>query len=142
MSEAKGPLRIRYEYELDPNKRLEFAHGVWGGINPQGEVELNFYTESDKLPPYSERIVAADGGFGQQITVWPSVPCLLHEHDAGLARMLQTGGTGEPVVQPRRLSRSRLSPGFSAAMQVTLSPHLGSGSPMIATSAVLPFSST
>jgi hypothetical protein len=67
MSEAKGPLRIRYEYELDPNKRLEFAHGVWGGINPQGEVELNFYTESDKLPPYSERIVAADGGFGHEI---------------------------------------------------------------------------
>ncbi len=67
MSEAKGPLRIRYEYELDPSKRLEFAHGVWGGINPQGEVELNFYTESDKLPPYSERIVAPDGGFGHEI---------------------------------------------------------------------------
>ncbi len=67
MSEAKGPLRIRYEYEIDPTKQLEFAHGVWGGINPQGEVELNFYTESDKLPPYSERIIAPDGSFGHEM---------------------------------------------------------------------------
>lgn len=67
MTEAKGPLRIRYEYEMDPKERLEFAHGVWGGINPQGEVELNFYTESDKLPPYSERIIAPDGSFGHEM---------------------------------------------------------------------------
>lgn len=66
MSQEKGPLRIRYEYEENPEARLQYSHGVWGGINPQGEVELNFYTESDKLPPYSERIVAPDGSFGHE----------------------------------------------------------------------------
>ena len=67
MSQEKSPLRIRYEYEQNPETRLQYAHGVWGGINPQGEVELNFYTESDKLPPYSERIIAPDGSFGHEI---------------------------------------------------------------------------
>lgn len=67
MSQDKSPLRIRYEYEQNPETRLQYAHGVWGGINPQGEVELNFYTESDKLPPYSERIIAPDGSFGHEM---------------------------------------------------------------------------
>lgn len=67
MSQEKGPVRIRYEYEENPETRLQYAHGVWGGINPQGEVELNFYTESDKLPQYSERIIAPDGSFGHEV---------------------------------------------------------------------------
>ena len=63
MSQIHIPSRIRYEYEKDPQLRLQYAHGVWGGINPQGEVEINFYSESDKIPPYSERKVEADGSF-------------------------------------------------------------------------------
>lgn len=66
MNDEKNPLRIRYEYEQTPETRLQYAHGVWGGINPQGEIEMNFYTESDKLPPYSERLLAADGSFGPE----------------------------------------------------------------------------
>ena len=62
------PLRIRYEYEQTPGITPQYAHGVWGGINSQGEVEINFYTESDKLPPYSERLVAADGSFGHEMS--------------------------------------------------------------------------
>lgn len=63
----KLPHRIRYEYKQDPSTRLQYAHGVWGGINPQGEIEMNFYLESDKLPPFSERIVAPDGSFGHEV---------------------------------------------------------------------------
>ena len=67
MSQEKSPLRIRYEYQQEPGTRINYAHGVLGGINSQGEVEMNFYTESDKLPPYSERIIAPDGSFGHEI---------------------------------------------------------------------------
>ena len=67
MSQVKFPSRIRYEYEHDPEARLQYAHGVWGGINPQGEIEINFYLESDKMPPYSERRVEPDGSFGQEM---------------------------------------------------------------------------
>lgn len=61
------PHRIRYEYEQDSGIRPHLAHGVWGGINPQGEIEVNFYLESDKLPQFSERIVSPDGDFGHEM---------------------------------------------------------------------------
>lgn len=67
MSQEKFPMRIRYAYEPERGLRPQYAHGVWGGINAQGEVEINFYTESDKLPPYSERLVAPDGSFGHEM---------------------------------------------------------------------------
>jgi len=67
MSQDKFPIRIRYEYKVETGVAPRNAHGVWGGINAQGEVEINFYTESDKLPRYSERIVAPDGSFGHEM---------------------------------------------------------------------------
>jgi hypothetical protein len=67
MEQLKFPGRIRYEYEQEPGARLHYAHGVWGGINPQGEVEINFYVESDKMPAYSERRVEPDGSLGQEL---------------------------------------------------------------------------
>jgi hypothetical protein len=66
MNDEKDNLRIRFEYQQRPDSRLEYAHGVWGGINPQGEIELNFYIESDKLPPYSERILTPEGDMGHE----------------------------------------------------------------------------
>ena len=67
MSGEQGPLRIRYEYKLAPEVRLEYAHGIWGGINPQGEIEMCFYHESDKMPEYTEHIIAPDGSFGHEL---------------------------------------------------------------------------
>lgn len=67
MDNTRQPLRMRYEYEQDKNLDVKYAHGVWGGINPQGEVELNFYTESDKIPPFSERIITPDGSLGHEM---------------------------------------------------------------------------
>ena len=58
------PSKIRYKYEMASEARLQTAHGVWGGINPQGEIEMNFYHESDCLPAYSERLIAPDGSIG------------------------------------------------------------------------------
>jgi hypothetical protein len=66
MSQEKFPLRIRYEYEEAPGMQPKYAHGVWGGINAQGEVEISFYSECDKLPQYSERVVEPDGTFGPE----------------------------------------------------------------------------
>lgn len=65
--DAKSPLRIRYEYEQGTDSKAQYAHGVWGGINPMGEIELNFYIESDKLPSYTESIIEADGQHGPEM---------------------------------------------------------------------------
>ena len=67
MSQNTHPPKIRYEYEVAPEARLNYAHGVWGGINPQGEIEMNFYMESDKIPAYSERLVSPDGSLGHEM---------------------------------------------------------------------------
>lgn len=61
------PAKIRYRYNMDKEARLQTAHGVWGGINPQGEIEMNFYHESDSLPAFSEQLVAPDGSIGHEM---------------------------------------------------------------------------
>jgi len=68
MSKITVPMRIRYEYKVKKDVSLEYAHGVWGGVNPHGEIELNFYTESDTIPPFSERIVTPDGNLGHEMS--------------------------------------------------------------------------
>jgi hypothetical protein len=64
---ATLPTKIRYRYQIDETARLHVAHGVWGGINSQGEIEINFYHESDTLPSCSEQQVAADGSIGPEV---------------------------------------------------------------------------
>lgn len=66
LDKARLPLRIRYNYKENPNIALNYAHGVWGGINQQGEIEMNFYLESDAMPEYSERLIEPDGTYGQE----------------------------------------------------------------------------
>jgi hypothetical protein len=67
MARVNATQRVRYEYEQDQSSRVRYAHGVWGGLNPQGEIELNFYTESDKIPVFSESIVLPDGSIGPEM---------------------------------------------------------------------------
>ena len=59
--------KIRYIYEVAPEARLQTAHGVWGGPTAQGEIEINFYHEYEKLPEYTEQILAADGSLGHEL---------------------------------------------------------------------------
>ncbi len=70
------PARIRYEYCEKPNTQLEVAHGVWGGVNPHGEIELNFYSESDAMPSFSERAVGPDGTLGPELGTESDVRCV------------------------------------------------------------------
>jgi hypothetical protein len=63
----KTPSKIRYSFSMDPKAHLQTAHGVWGGVNAQGEIEMNFYCESDVLPPFVEQIVAPDGSLGHEM---------------------------------------------------------------------------
>lgn len=65
--EQVAPSRLRFRYEMAPESRLQAAHGVWGGINSQGEIEMNFYHESDALPACSEQVIAPDGSLGPEI---------------------------------------------------------------------------
>ena len=63
----KFPMKVRFEYEVPKECPIYLIHGVWGGITPHGEIEMNLYTESDKLPPYSEREIGPDGSIGPEV---------------------------------------------------------------------------
>ena len=80
MSQMKYPSRVRYEYSQDPSARLQYTHGVWGGINPQDEIEVNFYVESDKLPSFSERPVEPDGSFGAEVVPFDEEERVISRH--------------------------------------------------------------
>ena len=48
--------------------RLQYTHGGMGGQSTRkAKSKISFYLESDKMPPYSERIIAPDGSFGHEI---------------------------------------------------------------------------
>ncbi len=61
------PTKVRFEYEENSSLNLQYTHGVWGGINPQGEIEMNFYHEKDKMPSFSERTISSDGVLGPEL---------------------------------------------------------------------------
>jgi hypothetical protein len=67
--DLKFPQKVRYEYESDEERPLIFAHGVWGGLNPHGQIEMNLYTESDRLPESSEREILPDGSVGPEVAL-------------------------------------------------------------------------
>ena len=76
---SKSIAKIRYPMLSDSATWLSRFFGVYIEetgqalrgtfiINPQGEIEMNFYHESDCLPAYSERLIAPDGSIGHEIT--------------------------------------------------------------------------
>ncbi len=74
------PKCIRYEYEEDPGAKLKVAHGVWGGVSTQGEIELNFYAESDKLPHVAERLLTPEGIIGPESIPQNEDPRIIIRH--------------------------------------------------------------
>lgn len=72
---AKLPLKVRYSFAVADEAEPRYAHGVWGGVNPHGEIEMNFYTEADVLPESAVRTVAEDG------SISPESPVHLGEED-------------------------------------------------------------
>lgn len=79
----KYPDKIRYKYKVSNDCNTFLAHGVWGGVNAHGEIELNLYTESDELPTESEQVVHPDGSVG------PEIPDL-EEETRAVERVIRT----------------------------------------------------
>jgi hypothetical protein len=99
-------MRIRYEYEQDQHTRVRYAHGVWGGVNPQGEIELNFYTESDKIPAFSECAVLPDGSPGPEMAPFDEGVKMITRHIH--SRIILNGNAARAVVEWLNLQVSSL----------------------------------
>jgi hypothetical protein len=86
MSRNTGlPVKIRYEYEMSDKRPSGYAHGVWGGVNSHGEIEMRFYSESDKMPSFAERTIEPGGGIGPEVVAAePDTKVIVRQVQAGV----------------------------------------------------------
>lgn len=50
-----------FHYEIPDEARVKVAHGVWGGVNQYGELEMCFYEESAIPPGLTAQDIGPDG---------------------------------------------------------------------------------
>jgi hypothetical protein len=51
MAEKKPTKRsLTFIFEKAPDFRLMRADGIWGGITPRGDLEINFFLDTNSLP--------------------------------------------------------------------------------------------
>lgn len=70
MDDIRYPKKICYHYEQAADSDLKVAHGVWGGVTPNGEIEICFYDESDMPPESIEQDINPDGTQGAEKVVY------------------------------------------------------------------------
>lgn len=59
--------KIKCKYIFDDNYNPKYVNGAQGGINPQGEIVINFYFERNALP-VSHTLVVKDSLLTNEIT--------------------------------------------------------------------------
>lgn len=63
---------IKFKYLFEDNYDPEYVNGIYGGINPCGELVLHFFLERIPLP-FEETVSLddSDGSFGETIAIRP-----------------------------------------------------------------------
>lgn len=79
MSDSKDMLNFKYKFNADYNPH--YVNGAYGGVNPAGELVVNFYFERTPVP-YEEQVRIEDG---ETIKVNPE------NHEENLIRFVPTG---------------------------------------------------
>lgn len=46
----KKPKRITFEYKISPSYTVYAINGVYGGLNPHGEILMNIFNERSAIP--------------------------------------------------------------------------------------------
>jgi len=85
-NESKTPDEVKFKYIFPDDYNPRYVSGAHGGINPQGEIIVNFYFE--RIPvPYSQthKFDIKTGVVGELIDVTPSKDDLL------LIRYIESG---------------------------------------------------
>lgn len=68
MSE-RGKVQFKYVFQDDYNP--EYCNGVYGGVNPHGEIVINFYFERFPIPHSVTNNVNLDGSLGEVASTSP-----------------------------------------------------------------------
>jgi hypothetical protein len=61
------PLKISFDFIKSNLFRVIHADGAWGGITPQGKIDLSIYSERVAIPQKVVHAVNPDGSLGGEI---------------------------------------------------------------------------
>jgi len=84
-------VKIVAVYEKSNDYEIVPASGVWGGLNPQGDLVANFFVEQNQLPEEIEITVGEDG---RKLGEVPKYPRESHT----TRRLLQVGVVMRPEI--------------------------------------------
>ena len=46
------PREMKFVFEYDKDYRIVAANGVWGGVTPRGEINIDFFVERQRIPEW------------------------------------------------------------------------------------------
>lgn len=64
---ATMPKALSFEYKISPNFAIYYITGAHGGVNAQGQVIANFFSERAAIPRKTKHALAPDGKLGDVI---------------------------------------------------------------------------
>jgi len=70
--EAEKKITFVYKYPIDYCP--QYISGVWGGINPSGFIEANFYSDHIPLPETSTHLLKDNKLIGKAVSRTPEQP--------------------------------------------------------------------
>lgn len=60
---------IKFKYIFDDNYDPDYVNGAFGGVNPDGELVINFYMDRIPIPYETEHFINEDGSLGDEVVV-------------------------------------------------------------------------
>lgn len=75
---------ITFKYKFNDDYAPIYANGAYGGINPKGEVVINFFTERLPIPNSEKCEIRSDGTLGFPIEYDPEVMPILRTVSCGI----------------------------------------------------------
>jgi len=62
---------VKFKYKFSPDYNPRYVNGAIGGINPQGEIIINFYLERNALPHSQSFEITENSVIGQLAATEP-----------------------------------------------------------------------
>jgi len=60
---------VQFRYLKSGHFRVVHANGAWGGLNPQAEVHMVFWSERPSIPDAIVNAITEDGRLGKEIAI-------------------------------------------------------------------------
>ena len=67
----KIPSEVEFFFELDKDYRIIASNGVWGGLTPRGQLQLDFFVEKLAIPDSIKNAISEDGRIGKELSRSP-----------------------------------------------------------------------